>query len=513
MSKLLVCAFVLALSVILACSREAPDPTSVPAPTQAPAPTATVAPTATPIPPTATPVPTPEPTATPKPTATPEPTAMPAPTATTAPTQETTKPDSGSGVIAPFNMDDPLALMSQLSPDELSCILQNADPQVLQKLMSAPDSATPEEAEGLITCLEDETLLSFFLSPFTSQTGALSEETSACLRGGFEGLDLRALILGSYAAPDEEAAMISGMTGFIVTLACLNEEEWEMASPALELGPYNPEGLQCVLDKLGGPEGLAAMTSPDAGPPIALFGAAIECNLAFVEGPPPGPEPTAAPAPTATSVPAPTATAAPIAKPAEPDSGAGVIAPLNMQDPQALMSALAPDELSCILQSADPQVLQKLMSAPDTATPEEAEGFINCLEDETLLTFFLVPFTSQTGALGEETSACLRIGFEGIDLRAMMLGSFASPDDEAAQISGLTGFIVTASCLNEEEWELASPALELGPYNPEGLECVLDKVGGPEGLAAMSRPDAGPPIALFGAAAECNLAFMQPPPS
>ena len=315
--------------------------------------------------------------------------------------------------------------------------------------------------------------------------------------------------------------MLSGMTGFIVTLVCLNEEEWETASPALDLGPYNPEGLQCVLDKLGGPEGLAAMTSPDAGPPIALFGAAIECNLAFVEGPPPGPEPTAAPAPTATSapaptatsVPAPTATAAPIAKPAEPDSGAGVIAPLDMQDPQALMSALSPDELSCILQSADPQVLQKLMSAPDTATPEEAQGFIGCLEDETLLTFFLVPFTSQTGALSVETSACLRIGFEGIDLRALMLGSFASPDDEAAQISGLTGFIVTASCLNEEEWELASPALELGPYNPKGLECVLDKVGGPEGLAAMSRPDAGPPIALFGAAAECNLAFMQPPPS
>ena len=408
--------------------------------------------------------------------------------------------------------------MSQLSPDELSCILQNADPQVLQKLMSAPDSATPEEAEGLITCLEDETLLSFFLSPFTSQTGALSEETSACLRGGFEGLDLRALILGSYAAPDEEAAMISGMTGFIVTLTCLNQEEWETASPALDLGPYNPEALQCVLEKLGGPEGLAAMAGPDAGPPIALFGAAVECNLAFVEAPP-GPEPTAAPAPTATSAPTPTdtptpaATAAPTQGPSMPDSGSGVIAPLNMQDPQALMSVLSPDELSCILQSADLQVLQKLMSAPDTATPEEAEGFITCLEDETLLSFFLVPFTSQTGALSEETSACLRGGFEGIDLRALMLGSFASPDDEAAMISGMTGFIVTLSCLNEEEWELASPALELGPYNPEGLQCVLEKVGGPEGLAAMASPDAGPPIALFGAALECNLAFLQPPPS
>ena len=351
--------------------------------------------------------------------------------------------------------------MSVLSPDELSCILQNADPQVLQKLLSAPDTATPEEAEGLITCLENEALLTFFLVPFTGQIGALSEETSACLRGGFEGIDLRALMLSSFASPDAEAAMISGMTGFIVTLSCLNQEEWELASPALELGPYNPEGLQCVLDKLGGPEGLAAMASPDAGPPIALFGAALECNLAFVESPP-----------------APIATPAPTQEPSTPDSGAGVIGPLNMQDPQALMSALSPDELSCVLQNADPQVLQKLLSAPDTATPEEAEGFITCLEDETLLTFFLVPFTSQFGALSEETSACLRGGFEGIDLRALMLGSFASPDAEAVMISGMTGFIVTLSCLNQEEWELASPALELGPYNPEGLQCVLDKLGG-----------------------------------
>ena len=263
-------------------------------------------------------------------------------------------------------------------------------------------------------------------------------------------------MLGSFASPEDEAAMISGMTGFIVTLSCLNQEEWEMASPALELGPYNPEGLQCVLDKLGGPEGLAAMASPDAGPPIALFGAAVECNLAFVEGPPAPP-----PAPTATSAPAPTA------MPATPDSGAGVIAPLNMQDPQALMSALSPDELSCVLQNADPQVLLKLMGAPDTATPEEAEGFITCLEDETLLTFFLVPFTSQTGALSEETSACLRGGFEGIDLRAMMLmAPSRDADDEAAMISGMTGFILTLSCLNEEEWELGQPGAGTWPVQP-----------------------------------------------
>ena len=397
-------------------------------------------------------------------------------------------------------MQDAQALAAVLSPEELGCILQNADPQVLQKLMSAPDTATPEEAEGFINCLQDDTLILFFLVPFTSETGALSEESSACIRTGFGGLDLRAMMLASYASPEDEAAQVTGMTGFLVTLSCLNQEEWDAASPALELGPYNPEGLQCVLEKVGGPEGLAAMAAAE-GPPIALFGAAVECNLAFITGeqPPPPPAPTAAPAPTA--------------MPAKPVPGSGAIAPLNLQDQQAMMAALTPEELGCILQNTNPVALQKIASAPDTATPEEAEGFINCIGDEVLLSLFLIPFTSQIGALSEETSDCVRIGFGGLDLRALTLGSLASEDDPAAQAAGLTGFVVTLSCLNQEEWEAASPALELGPYNPEGLQCLFEKVGGPEGLAAMMAPDAGPPIALFGAAAECNLAFMQGPGS
>ena len=388
--------------------------------------------------------------------------------------------------------------MSLLSPEELGCLLEKADPAVLMKLASAPDTATPEEAEAFIGCLGDDPLISFFLTPFTDETGALSEETSACIRTGFGGLDLRAMMLASYAPPEDDAAMVTGMTGFLVTLSCLNQEEWDAASPALELGPYNPEGLQCVLEKVGGPEGLAAMAAAE-GPPIALFGAAVECNLAFIAGdqPAPPPAPTAAPAPTA--------------MPAKPDPGAGVIAPLNLQDQQAMMSALSPEELGCILQNVDLQALQKIASAPDTATPEEAEGFINCLGDAALLSLFLTAFTDETGALSEETSACVRIGFDGFDLRELMLGTLAPEDDPAAMAAGLTGFVVTLSCLNQEEWEAASPALDLGPYNPESLQCLLENTGGLEGLTAMLSPDAGPPIALFGAALECNLTFLEGP--
>ena len=222
------------------------------------------------------------------------------------------------------------------------------------------------------------------------------------------------------------------MTGFLVTLSCLNQQEWDSASPALELGPYNPEGLQCVLEKVGGPEGLAAMAAAE-GPPIALFGAAVECNLAFIAGdqPPTPPAPTAAPAPTA--------------MPAKPVPGSGAIEPLNLQDPQAMMSALSAEELGCILQNINPLALQKIASDPDSATPEEAKGFIDCLGDEALLSLFLVPFTGEIGALSEETSTCVRIGFGGLDLRALMLGSLAQEDDPAAQAAGLTGFVVTLS--------------------------------------------------------------------
>ena len=113
------------------------------------------------------------------------------------------------------------------------------------------------------------------------------------------------------------------MAGFLATLVCLNDEEFHAASPALGMGPEDRQGLQCLLDELGGPEGVTALLSPDAGPPIALFSAALECNLQLsgessstsvpvntptsppIDIPTAAAVPTAPPAPIATS-PAPT---------------------------------------------------------------------------------------------------------------------------------------------------------------------------------------------------------------
>ena len=100
--------------------------------------------------------------------------------------------------------------------------------------LGVPELASPDEAEQLIQCLEDETLMRLFLTGLIGQAGTLSEETSECIRGGFSGFDLRSMMLASAAGGDEEAGMVGGMAAFFLTLSCLEEDEWAAAAPALD---------------------------------------------------------------------------------------------------------------------------------------------------------------------------------------------------------------------------------------------------------------------------------------
>ena len=138
----------------------------------------------------------------------------------------------------------------------------------------------------MIKCLEDKTLLEIFLKGFTDQTGPLSQETSTCIGAGFQNIDLRTMLLSNSEQADEEAAMVQGMAGFLIALSCLTEAEWQTASPALQFEPDDREGLQCVMKKLGGPEGIAeSLVSKQGEPPLAFFNAAIECKLTVTDGP------------------------------------------------------------------------------------------------------------------------------------------------------------------------------------------------------------------------------------
>ena len=318
MSKLLYCTLFIALTALLACSGPETSQYSTGAPqipVSEPMPISTTAPVEitaeTPVEITAevpaevpvevateVPAQTETPTAvraeTPAPAAVPIVTEVPAPTEAAAPTEapaqgETppTAPPETTPDPGPAGMNGTDLLTSDLSAAELSCLSEIGDPQQLLALMNNPELAPPQERDALVECLEHETLLKIFLKGFTDQTGPLSTDTSACVNAGFRNFDLRTMMLTSPEGPGGQAAMFKGMAGLLITLSCLNGEEWEAASPALDLQPEGREALPCVMNKLGGPEGVeASLESKEGEPPLAFFRAAAECGLMMMGGPP-----------------------------------------------------------------------------------------------------------------------------------------------------------------------------------------------------------------------------------
>ena len=283
------------LATLAACSGQAPDPTATPAPTAAPTPT-----------PTETPVPTESqaerPTAaraaTPASFSTPEPTATPAPL----------------GVLAPLRLQDSGAMLSELSDDELACIGDN--PEKLARTLAGPGQASREEQAKLIGCLEDETLARIFLAGFVPGPEPLSQETSDCVRAGFAVIDPRAVMTAGMDG-DPGRAMAGSMAAFSVTVACLNDREWEETAPMMGVPPEEREGMRCLLDQLGGPGQMAeAMRAAGEGDFENLARAGAACGLDLEgtsdRGPTSEASPTPTPASTATPVNILTITVAPV---------------------------------------------------------------------------------------------------------------------------------------------------------------------------------------------------------
>ena len=293
--------FLVALATLTACSDTTPAPEEVPTPTQVPSKVAAPASTA----PVSTQAPTERPTAAPR--ATPASPPTPEPTATPVPL----------GVLAPLQALDSSALLSALSDTEKACIGEN--PEKLAQSLAGPGSAPREDQAKLIGCLEDETLARIFLAGFVPGPGPLSQETSDCVRAAFEVIDPRTVMTAGIEG-DPGRAMAGSMTALSVTIACLNDEEWDAAASKTGMPPDEREGMQCLLDQLGGPGEMAeAMIAAGEGDFTDLAKAGADCGLDM--GPAPGqssatppPTPTATvEAPTVVSTPVPaTATSTPV---------------------------------------------------------------------------------------------------------------------------------------------------------------------------------------------------------
>ncbi len=89
-----------------------------------------------------------------------------------------------------------------------------------------------EEQARLIGCLNDETLARLFLAGFVPGPGPLSTESSECVRDAFDVINPREVMTAGLEG-NPGMAMASSMAALSVTMACLSNEEWYQAAPAV----------------------------------------------------------------------------------------------------------------------------------------------------------------------------------------------------------------------------------------------------------------------------------------
>ena len=213
-------------------------------------------------------------------------------------------------------------------------------------------------------------------------------------------------------------------------------------------------------------------------------------------------EPTATQQPTAL----PTATAEPTqASPEEPSETptAGAIPGTGFSQ----------DELDCIGEDAARIAGSVTGRGPVQATDEEKHRLMSCLGDDTIAAMFMASIVPSADTLSEETTACTRTAFEYIDPGAAM-GASAGDDVLAGMAAGMTMLMVTAYCMNDEEFDQNAHLLNLTDEVRAQVHCVAAELGGAKELAeAMTTAQRGNPTAMVAATETCGVENEDPEPT
>ena len=84
---------------------------------------------------------------------------------------------------------------------------------------------------------------------------SLSGESSVCRRDSYAGVDLDNLLGGMAPGPGYDVAAqlatARAMVTVMVSISCLNQEEFAMAGQVIGIAPGECEGFQCVLGEAG----------------------------------------------------------------------------------------------------------------------------------------------------------------------------------------------------------------------------------------------------------------------
>ena len=220
----------------------------------------------------------PEPTVTPTATPTPSPTATPEP-----------EPDEGSVEDLVITESTTVGdLMAVLSQGEVSCVSDIFGADAFGDLQGAPLADLPGSAYFLFDCLAPESAVGISVAMMASAAGGFSAETRACVTA----LATEDPVLLGIGEPPEDSPALYGRS--LQMSLCLTEEEaaalggstFEESSDVALLDPMT---ARCLLEQLGGEEGLMKLSSGelDESAMPGVLAAAQACGLPLGGAPPP----------------------------------------------------------------------------------------------------------------------------------------------------------------------------------------------------------------------------------
>ncbi len=378
------------------------------------------------------------------------------------------------GVLSPLSPHDTEEINSELSEAELACLKEGSPGLHLGWAFILPSYGDPQERVEIIGCLEDETIARIHLADIAEGVDPLSLESSTCVRAAFNEIDPRSMMLAKVEGFPEDT-LNSATTLSLVTMACLNDAEWETTAEWVREDPELREVMQCMMEKLGGPGEMAvAMTVEDEEHQKALAEAAAACAEET------RPVPDGAPA-------APAEKPEPASTP-EPAS----IAPLDPDDPAELLSRLSQEERDCI---TDVELLANFWSRHPfldyVVDYEDVAQQLGCLEDETLLNLHLAQlawhFQDLGGTFRADTATCIRGSLDGISMGNLIREAHTAKPSLVRQMHNAVSDLTFFYCLSEEEAALAAPDSGITDEEYDGMICTVDAFGGLEAFTEAYR--------------------------
>lgn len=380
------------------------------------------------------------------------------------------KYETPAGVLSPLNVHGDEIVDFELSDAELDCI-EEIGPFMHQRWdFILPGAGYQEERAKIIGCLEDETVARIFVADTAEGVATLSLETSTCVRAAFNEIDPRSMMLAKIEGFPGDT-LNSATTLSLITMACLNDAEWETAAEWLREESELREWMQCMMEKLGGPgEMAAAMTAEDEDNQKMLADAAENCAEGI--GPVPGEKPAATATPESASTP-------------EPNS----IVPLDPDDSADLLSRLSEEERDCI---TDVQLLADFWSRHPfldyVVDYDDVAQQLGCLGDETMLDLHLANlawyFHDLGGEFKADTASCIQDSLKGISLGILIHEAHTAEPRFVREMYTAFLDLTIFYCLSEEESALAASDSGITTEEYDVMVCTVDAFGG---LEAMNK--------------------------